>query len=163
MLPAKLESSAQTHGISLTELATHLEISKTLASWRVARALKKGWLINLEPPGRRPYRLRRGKPLPELTPPLPAVEAVERAVDAIDGVPEPVLNAAYVGFGSGMAVFWPTGISAAEWAEMGRADPESVRRKFDTLAAAGLLLHDPKEDCYGVLFWVTELVPQWQW
>jgi len=144
-------------GISVTELAARLEISKTLASWRVARAIKKQWLLNLEPPGRRPYRLRRWKPLPELDPALPEADGVQEAFEAIDGVPAPIVNVRYVTFGSGLAAVWPTGITVAEWAEMGRADPEAVRRKFDTLAAAGLVLHDPETDRYAVLFWVPQL------
>jgi hypothetical protein len=58
--------------VSEVEFARRLGLSKQAISWRVIKALDKKWLVNAGSPTRRPYRLRRGEPLPLPFPSRPA-------------------------------------------------------------------------------------------
>src|SRR5262249_15701111 len=122
-------------------------------SWRVLKALERGWLKNIGPRNRRPYRLKRGDAMPGDRPPLPEVHHVE---GLFEGVPAPTsaLDWFFGIFVAGIASEWPGGVTASEWAAWVKRQPARVRERLDTLVAAQLLVHDQATDRYGVLFWV---------
>jgi len=64
-------------GFSEAELVKRLDLSKSTIHYRVGRALKGGWLTNLEHRRGYAYRLVRGAPLPEEQSPLPTVETLQ--------------------------------------------------------------------------------------
>jgi hypothetical protein len=68
------------NAVSQADLARDLGLSKHTISYRVRRALKGGWLVNLEKRSGYPYRLVRGEPLPEDQSPLPTVEELRKAL-----------------------------------------------------------------------------------
>jgi hypothetical protein len=59
---------------SEADLVKSLGLSKSTIHYRVVRALKGGWLVNLEQRRGYAYRLVRGAPLPDDVSPLPTVE-----------------------------------------------------------------------------------------
>lgn len=59
---------------SEADLVRELKLSKSTIHYRVSRALKGGWLTNLEKRRGYPFRLCRGGPLPENASPLPTVD-----------------------------------------------------------------------------------------
>jgi hypothetical protein len=59
---------------SEADLVKSLGLGKSTIHYRVGRALKGGWLVNLEPRRGYAYRLVRGAPLPDDSSPLPTVE-----------------------------------------------------------------------------------------
>jgi hypothetical protein len=67
--------------ISQAALAARLNVSKGTISYRVNRALRDGWLANNESNPRKPKKLMKGAPLPELNPALPSVEAVREGFE----------------------------------------------------------------------------------
>jgi len=138
--------------VSERDLAKRLGLPKQTISWRVLRALEKGWLVNEGPPNRRPYRLRRGGPLPGDVPPLPQTRHVE---GLFEGVPAPgsILDPLFGFFATNIASRWPGGVTVAEWAAWVKRDPVTVRGRLDILVAAQLLVHDHTRDRYGVFFW----------
>jgi hypothetical protein len=142
--------------ISEIELARRLGLSKPAVSWRAHKALEKGWLLNDGPPRGRPYRLRRGHPLPVDVPPLPAAHQVE---GLFEGVPAPVPDSLFVDFGSELVAAAPGGVTAAAWGAWVKRDPRLVRQRLDALVAGRLLVQDQRTHRYGVLFWA----PFWSW
>ena len=68
--------------ISETDLAERLELGKAATSYRVRRAIRGGWLKNLEQRRSYPYRLIRGDALPEDRSALPAPDRLrEKWID----------------------------------------------------------------------------------
>jgi hypothetical protein len=67
--------------ISATALAARLQVEKSTISWRMGRALKKGWVKNLETRKGHPHRLVRGEPMPDEATALPPVERVREVFD----------------------------------------------------------------------------------
>jgi hypothetical protein len=63
--------------LSEAELVKRLGLAKSTIHYRVRRALKGGWLMNLEHRRGYPCRLVRGAPLPEEQSPLPTVETLQ--------------------------------------------------------------------------------------
>ena len=118
--------------VSERDLAKRLGLPKQTISWRVLRALEKGWLVNEGPPNRRPYRLRRGGPLPGDVPPLPQTRHVE---GLFEGVPAPgsILDPLFGFFATNIASRWPGGVTVAEWAAWVKRDPVTVRGRLDIL------------------------------
>lgn len=139
--------------VSEIELAKHLGLPKQTISWRVLKALERGWLKNIGPRNRRPYRLKRGGAMPGDRPPLPEVHHVE---GLFEGVPAPaaVQDWFFGIFVGGIVSEFPGGVTVCEWAAWVRRQPARVRERLDTLLAAQLLVHDQATDRYGVLFWV---------
>jgi hypothetical protein len=68
--------------ISEAELAARLEFAKSTIHYRVSKAIRGGWIQNLESRRGYPARLSRGAPLPEDRSALPAVESVYKAFDS---------------------------------------------------------------------------------
>jgi hypothetical protein len=68
-------------GVSEADLMRQLGLAKGTIHYRVTRALKGGWLANLEHRRGYPYRLVRGAPLPEDESPLPTVEQLRDAFE----------------------------------------------------------------------------------
>jgi hypothetical protein len=64
---------ADGHGVTVKEVADHLDLERSVAQKRVSAATAAGFLVNIEErPGRgRPGRYRPGEPLPEDVPLLP--------------------------------------------------------------------------------------------
>ena len=141
--------------INETELARRLELTKQAISWRVTRALKKGWLVNHEPRSGKPYRLRRGRLLPSETPALPTANEVEYA---FEGVPACAPNMCFFRFASVVAAACPQGFTAAEWASRVECEVGRVRMRLDSLVDAQLLMHDEGADRYSLPDWVREHV-----
>ncbi len=137
--------------VAPVDLAKRLGLSKQAISWRVKKALEKNWLVNDGPRTRRPYRLRRGQPLPTRAS-LPHPHHVEYA---FFGVPRPSVNMQFLGFVTTVTSKWPEGFSVAELAASQPAAPQAVRERLDILVEAGLLVHDPETDRYGILFWAA--------
>ena len=73
---ATVEAIESAEEVSLPTLAARLGIADSTASWRVKRAVKGGWLVNLETRRGHAARLRRGAALPETVSALPAPEVV---------------------------------------------------------------------------------------
>jgi hypothetical protein len=71
-----IEAVPMGRGVSLTELAGKLGVSKSTASWRVKRALSTGWLINKESLRGLPMKLDREGNLPSAIDVLPEPELV---------------------------------------------------------------------------------------
>ena len=63
--------------VSEAYLVRILNLSKSTVHYRVVRAIRGGWLCNLETRKGHPYRLIRGVPLPADMSPLPTVEELE--------------------------------------------------------------------------------------
>lgn len=63
--------------VSVAELARSLHVDKASASRRATRAIRLGYLVNLETRRGYPARLRPGEPLPERIPALPDSTALE--------------------------------------------------------------------------------------
>ncbi len=63
--------------VSEAALVRQLSLTKSTIHYRVVRALKGGWLTNLERRRGYAYRLIRGAPLPEDASPLPTIEKLE--------------------------------------------------------------------------------------
>ena len=59
------------------DLVRSLNLSKSTVHYRVSRALRGGWLRNLENRKGYPYRIVRGAPLPEDDSPLPTVQELK--------------------------------------------------------------------------------------
>jgi hypothetical protein len=82
--------------ISETELANRLGVAKATASYRVRRALRRGWLINRETRKGCAAKLARGEPLPEAAVVLPSPDRVhavfERSTGSPTTVPPPPLT-----------------------------------------------------------------------
>lgn len=138
--------------VSEIDLAKRLGLPKQTISWRVLKALERGWLWNIGPRNRRPYRLRRGAAMPGDSPPLPEVHHVE---GLFEGVPVPATMQDWL-FGMFVGAIvseFPGGVTVSEWAEAVKRKPAQVRERLDTLVAAQLLAHDQATDRYGVLFW----------
>jgi DNA polymerase-1 len=57
--------------MSVHELATKTGLAESTVSYHITRAVKRGWLTNDAPRGRRGYKLRRGSPLPVAASALP--------------------------------------------------------------------------------------------
>jgi len=76
--------------ISNTDLAKRLGLKKSTVSERVKRCLQGGWLVNEETVKGKPYRLKRGEPLPDENSALPTREKVELVWerDAIRSTPD---------------------------------------------------------------------------
>jgi len=137
-----------------TELARRLELTKQAISWRVTRAVTAGWLANDEQRSGKPYRLRRGEPLPRQASPLPEWREVEPPVPEI---PDARMTARFYGFATTLVEDWPTGVTVAEWVG-GRVvdwtkrpvDVAALRARFEALRKAGLLDHDAKTDRYVI-------------
>jgi hypothetical protein len=138
--------------VSEIELARRLGLPKQTISWRVLKALERGWLKNIGPLNRRPYRLIRGNAMPGDEPPLPAVDRVEGLFEGVP-VPGTIFDPLYGAFASEIAARWPDGVTAAICAVHVGQDTVRVRRRLDALVAAKLLVHDRTRDRYGVLFW----------
>ena len=66
--------------VSEAELVQKLGLAKSTINYRVRRALKGGWIRNLESRRGYPSRLVRGGPLPEDGSPLPSVEELRRTI-----------------------------------------------------------------------------------
>ena len=140
--------------VSETELARRLELTKQAISWRTTRAVNAGWLVNDEQRSGKPYRLRRGTPLPWPASPLPDWREVEPPVREI---PEPGMTARLYWFAASLVKDWPDGVTIAEWVA-GRAvdwtgrplDVGALRARFEALWKAGLLDHDAQTDRYLV-------------
>jgi len=66
------------------DLVRTLNLSKSTIHYRVSRALRGGWLRNLENRKGYPYRLVRGAPLPEDDSPLPTVEELKSELAAVE-------------------------------------------------------------------------------
>jgi phage/plasmid primase-like uncharacterized protein len=64
--------------VSEADLVTTLGLSKSTIYYRVNRALRGGWLRNLETRSGYRFRLVRGTPLPEDDSPLPTVQELEK-------------------------------------------------------------------------------------
>lgn len=64
-------------GVTVTDLANHLEISKGAASRRKDVAIRRGFLVNAEMRKGYPARLQLGEPVPVPQPVLPAPELLE--------------------------------------------------------------------------------------
>jgi hypothetical protein len=139
--------------VSEIELAKRLGLPKQTISWRVLKALERGWLKNIGPRNRRPYRLKRGDAMPGDTPPLPAVHHVEGLFEGVSA-PAPVQDWLFGIFVGGIASEFPGGVTVSEWAAWVKRKPARVGERLDTLVAAQLLVHDQRTDRYGVLFWV---------
>ena len=71
-----VEAVAPGEEISATELSGRLSLSKSTVSWRTRRALRAGWLVNLESRKGHEARFMRGAPLPEDQSVLPSTEQV---------------------------------------------------------------------------------------
>ena len=67
--------------VSETALASRLGIAKSTASYRVGRALKRGWLVNNETRRGCPAKLARGEPLPDAVHVLPSADAVREVFE----------------------------------------------------------------------------------
>lgn len=67
--------------ISETALATRLGVSKSTASYRVQRALKRGWLVNAETRKGYAAKLSRGEPVPEAATVLPPPDRVREVFE----------------------------------------------------------------------------------
>lgn len=70
-------------GVSEAHLAQALSLSRSTISYRVRRALKRGWLTNSERRRGYPLRLLRG-PLPEDVSPLPTIDELRDALGCPD-------------------------------------------------------------------------------
>jgi hypothetical protein len=66
----------------MTGLQTKLGIAKSTVSWRVQRALKGGWLKNLEVRRGHQARLVLGEPMPDAASALPTVERVREVFES---------------------------------------------------------------------------------
>jgi hypothetical protein len=138
--------------VSLTALAARLRISKSLASWRVEKARRKGWLLNDELRGGRPARLRHGTPLPgKAASSLPDAALVDYAYA---GVPGALLNAYYCDFAEVTSTRCPNGFSAVDLAAWRKREPKLVRTRLEALRRRKLLAYDRQTRRYAVLFWV---------
>lgn len=135
------------------ELAKRLNLPKQTISWRVLKALKRGWLVNEGPPNRRPYWLRRGDRMPGDRSPLPAAHHVEGLFEGVPA-PAPVVDWLFGVFAASIAFGWPGGVTVLEWAAWVKRAPARVGQRLKALATAQLLLHDRAKDRYGVFFWV---------
>jgi len=69
-----VEAISPSEETSETELAKKLNLSKSGAHYRVQKAIKGGWLINVENRKGYPARLKRGDPLPEEAKALPTLQ-----------------------------------------------------------------------------------------
>lgn len=82
--------------LSQAHLAAKLKLERSTLSWRVARALKGGWLKNLETRKGRPARLVLGDPMPDRVTALPTSHAVrevfERCSSGVRMGPNPVTD-----------------------------------------------------------------------
>lgn len=67
--------------VSQAELCERLGLSKNTVSWRVRKALKDGWLVNMEERRGHPHKLALGTPLPEDRPALPSPERVREVYE----------------------------------------------------------------------------------
>jgi hypothetical protein len=67
---------------NLTFLAEELNLDKSTVSWRVRRAIRAGWLRNLEQRSGYPARLQRGEPLPDEVSALPKPETLRKALES---------------------------------------------------------------------------------
>src|SRR5262249_15117187 len=67
--------------VSEADLVRELKLSKSTVQYRVARAIRGGWLVNSEKRPGHPSRLSRCAPLPQDTPPLPAVEKLREVFE----------------------------------------------------------------------------------
>ena len=77
-----MEAIESAEEVSLATLAVRLGVADSTASWRVTRAVRGGWLINLETRRGHAARLRRGAALPEAASALPAPEVVRGAFES---------------------------------------------------------------------------------
>jgi hypothetical protein len=68
--------------MSTSALRAKLKVEKGTISWRVNRAIKQGWLKNLETKKGHPARLVRGEPLPAPAVALPPVERVREVFES---------------------------------------------------------------------------------
>ncbi len=100
--------------VSETDLVVRRGVSKQTISVHVRAALADEWLRNEGPPWRRPYRLKRGLPLPTEVAPLPEVRELQVAVD---GIPAPVLDERFRELAFYLPRAWPQGVRASELAE----------------------------------------------
>jgi hypothetical protein len=71
-------------GVAETELVRTLGLSKSTVHYRVSRALRGGWIRNLETRKGHPFRLVRSAPLPEDDSPLPTVEELESQLSGFE-------------------------------------------------------------------------------
>jgi len=78
---AAVDAIASDEEISETALATRLGIAKSTASYRVKRALARGWLTNVEMRKGCAAKLSRGEPLPEDTSVLPSPDRVREVFE----------------------------------------------------------------------------------
>ena len=76
-----VEAIGEYQEVSLPELMTRLNLKKTAAWARVNRAIRGGYLSNIEDKKGRPARLQRGLPLPEKQTALPSVAALEKEIE----------------------------------------------------------------------------------
>jgi hypothetical protein len=67
--------------LTMTALQVKLTVSKSTVSWRVGRALKGGWLHDLELRKGHPKRLVRGEPMPDVITALPTVDRVREVFE----------------------------------------------------------------------------------
>ena len=68
--------------LSQATLARRLNLQTSTVSWRVRRAIKRGWLKNLETKPGHPARLVRGDPLPDEVTALPPFERVREVFES---------------------------------------------------------------------------------
>lgn len=68
--------------LTMTAVQAKLALSKSTVSWRVGRALKGGWLKDLETRKGHPKRLVRGEPMPDAVTALPTVERVREVFES---------------------------------------------------------------------------------
>ncbi len=85
--------------VSATVLAQRLGLSKSATTYRVARALEGGWLVNTEQRKGQPYKLALGAPMPEAASALPTVERVRSVYECTnasgyEGHPSPPFEGA---------------------------------------------------------------------
>ena len=77
-----VEAVPEVGELSQAKLATQLKLRGSTVSWRVRRAIKGGWLKNLETKPGHPARLARGEPLPDAITALPPVERVREVFES---------------------------------------------------------------------------------
>jgi hypothetical protein len=69
--------------ITNAQLGNRLDLSASTVSWRVQKAVRRGWLRNLEMRRGHPAQLQRGNPLPDEATALPTVDQVRQAFESI--------------------------------------------------------------------------------
>ena len=77
-----VEAVPEVGELSQAKLAKQLKLQNSTVSWRVRRAIKGGWLKNLETKPGHPARLVRGDPPPDAVTALPPIERVREVFES---------------------------------------------------------------------------------